>query len=232
MSNPPPTRTPAPPAARDPEEIFPPFAEDRGSPLLLGIHPEAEIRARLEGCGVIDRLTELGFRSLRIDISPYRIEGQTVRVYDDAVDPDRLLIDLRLRIEDIVPAIRFVTQEAMHESRMLRIEWLAFQNPRGQFTPDRPRLPDQRYPGLGLGEKAVRLLAQFAHDHRCDGLLSFPDHYHNAVMYARRFVFFHAGRHGAHQGMMRDLRERSLAERSFAIDAGCLRSEPGARPEA
>jgi len=232
MSDQPPLRPPHPPTAQNPEEVFPPLAEDRGSPLLLGTHPESETLARLEGCGVIDRLAELGFRSLRFDISPYRVEGQTVRVYDETADPDRLLIDLRLRIEDVVPAIRFATQEPLREARMLRIEWLAFQNPRGQFTPDRPRLPDQRYPGLGLGEKIVRFLGQLAYDHRCDGLLSFPDHYHNAVMYARRFVFFHAGRHGAHQGMMRDLQERPLAERSFAIDAGCLRSEPGARPEA
>jgi len=232
MSDQPPTRSPESPAAHNPEEIFPPIAEDRGSPLLLGTHPEAETRARLEGCGVIDRLAELGFRSVRIDISPYRVEGQTVRVYDEAVDPDHLLIDLRLRIEDVVPAIRFVTQEPLREARMLRIEWLASQNPRGHFTPDRPQLPDQRYPGLGIGEKAVRFLGQLAYDHRCDGLLSFPDHYHNAVMYARRFIFFHAGRHGALRGMMRDLRERTLAERSFAIDAGCLRSEPGARQEA
>jgi hypothetical protein len=181
---------------------------------------------------VIHRLAELGFRTLRFETSPYSVESQTFRVYDEIADPNRLLIDLRLRIEDVVPAIRFVTEEPLREARMIRVEWLALQNPRGEFTPERPRLPDQRLPGLGMGEKVVRFLGHLAHDHRCEGLLSFPEHYHNAALFARRFVFFHPGRHGALQGMMRDLQERTLAERSLAIDAGCLLSDPDARPEA
>lgn len=232
MSGQPPTLPPVAPESPNPDEVFPPIAEYRGSPLLLGTHPEEDVRARLEACGVTHRLAELGFRALRFEISPYSVESQTVRIYDESPDPDRLLIDLRLRIETVLPAIRFVTEEPLHEARMLRIEWLALQNPPGEFTADRPPLLDQRYPGLGLGEEAVRFLGHLAHDHRCEGLLSFPDHYHNAVMYARRFVFLHPGRHGAHQGMMRDLRDRTLAERSVAIDDGCLLSEPGACPVA
>jgi hypothetical protein len=232
MSGPPPTRSPDPPEGPSQDDVFPPISEYRGSPLLLGTHPDEDVRGRLEACGVIDRLAELGFRSLLLEISPYSVEGQTLRLYDEAPEPGRLLIDLRLRIEDVVPSLRFVTGEPLREVRMLRIEWLALQNPRGAFTPERPPLPDQSYPGLGLGEKAVRFLGYLARDHRCDGLLSFPDHYHNAVMYARRFLFFHPARHGAHQGMMRDLQERTLADRSFAIDAGCLWSDPGHRSEA
>ena len=232
MSGQPPTGSSDPTNGPSVDDILPALAEDRGSPLLLGAHSEEETRARLQACGVIDRLADLGFRVLRFEISPYRVEGQTIRMYDEVADPDRLLIDLRLRLEDVIPAVRFVTEEPLREARMLRIEWLALQNPRGAFTPEQPRLPDQRHPGLGLGAHAVRFLEHLAHDHRCDGLLSFPEHYHNAVMYARRFVFFHAGRQGAHQGMLRDLQDRTLAERSFAIDAGCLLSEPGARLEA
>jgi hypothetical protein len=53
--------------------------------------------------------------------------------------------------------------------------------------------------------------------------MSFPQHYHNAVIYGRRYVFFHPSLQGKHEAMVRDLRDRTLAERSFAIDDGFLR---------
>ena len=204
-------------------------AEWRRATLFLGLHDADDLRKRLDDCGIIDRLAGLGFRSLHFEIEPLSIEGQSMRLYDEMAAPERLLMELRLRVRQIVPALRLVNEEPLHEVRMLGVEWGLLQNPRAAFTPDRPPLPDQRHPGLGLAGKATRLIEGFARDHHCDGVLSFPQHYHNAVIYAHRFVCFHPARQGALRAMMRDLTERGLAERSFAIDAGCLVAEPGGR---
>ncbi len=200
-----------------------------GSTLFLGVHTPEETLERLSACGILDRLEAMDFRPLlRIDsMTP---DGQSVRVYDGAPEPGRLLLELKLRVTEITPALRLATEVPLRPLRMLRLEWGLLQNPRGAFTPERPRLPDQAHPGLGLSSVTMKFLDDLARDQRCDGLLSFPQHYHNAMIYGRLYVYFHPARQGWHEAMARDLRERTLAERSFAIDAGCLVAEPGGKP--
>jgi hypothetical protein len=226
----------APPKPRDlleqgfrMDELVSQLAGHEGSTLFLGSHTREEMVARFSACGILKRLDAMGFHPL-FRIEPMRPEGQSVRVYDEAPEPERLLIEFKLRLSELVPVLRLATEAPLHPLRMLRLEWGLLQNPRASFTPARPRLPDQTHPGLGLSNEAGKFLDELAREHRCDGLLSFPQHYHNAVIYARRYVYFHPARQGWHEAMQRDLCERTLAERSFAVDVGCLILEPGGKP--
>ncbi len=207
------------------EDVVSQLTDHYGPTLFLGVHTTDDTRALLENHGIPERLQDLGFGPLHLEIHPLTSEGQTLRVYDQKIDPDRLLMEFRLRIGEMAPALKLATEVPLPPLRMLRIEWLVLQNPRADFVPERPRLPDQRYPGLGIGAAVGAFLEELAQDHRCDGILSFPQHYHNAVIYGRRYVFFHPSRQGTHEAMVSQLRDRTLADRSFAIDAGFLVDE-------
>jgi hypothetical protein len=71
------------------------------------------------------------------------------------------LVDLRLAEPSAI------VEEPLFKARGLRVlslavRWLALQDPRGRFTPERPRLPGQRYPGLGLGKRLYERLMVWA----------------------------------------------------------------------
>jgi hypothetical protein len=198
------------------------LTEHYGPTLFLGLHTATDTLARLRARDIPARLEQLGFADLHLVIGARTPEGQTLRVFDREPGPDQLLMEFKLRIDDLKPTLELVTRKPLASFRLLRIEWALFQNPRAQFTPERPRLPEQRYPGLGIGELAGTFLEDLAKEHHCDGLLSFPQHYHNAAIYSRRYTFFHPSHQGALEAMMRDLKKRTLADRSFAIDAGFL----------
>ena len=63
---------------------------------------------------------------------------------------------------------------------LLRVEWLLLQNPRGEFTADRPRLPGQAHPGLGMSQDISALFVLACDRLQLDGLLFVPAHYHTA----------------------------------------------------
>jgi hypothetical protein len=207
------------------EDVVSQLTDHYGPTLFLGVHTTDDTRVLLENHGIPDRLQDLGFDPLHLEIHPLTSQGQTLRLYDQKSDPDRLLMEFRLRIGEMAPALKLATEVSLPPLRMLRIEWLVLQNPRAEFVVERPRLPEQQHPGLGMGAAVGAFLEELAHDHRCDGILSFPQHYHNAVIYGRRYVFFHPSRQGTHEAMLSQLRERTLADRSFAIDAGFLVDE-------
>jgi hypothetical protein len=207
------------------EDVVSQLTDHYGPTLFLGVHTLDDTRALLQKHGILDRLEALGFGPLHLETQPQTSEGQILRVYDREVDPGQLLMEFRLRINEMAPALKLATEVPLRPLLMFRIEWMVLQNPLREFTPERPRLPDQRYPGLGIGRTVGDLLEELAREHQCDGLLSFPQHYHNAVIYGRRYVFFHPSRQGVHEAMVSQLRDRTLAECSYAIDAGFLVDE-------
>jgi len=108
--------------------------------------------------------------------------------------------------------------EAPITADLIVLEWMLMQHPRAYFRPERPPLPGQRYPGLGLGRRALALLEIMAMRVGADGLLTFPEYMHNAVIYDRRFKFVDPQREGELHALERDLRHLSLAGQSWAVE--------------
>jgi hypothetical protein len=111
-------------------------------------------------------------------------------------------------------------------SDILNIRWLSLQNPVGNFTPDRPRLPGQRYPGSKLGRTVLSLICELAEARGRDGLVNLPEHFHNAYLY-ENFKFLNPDDQGTFERMSCDLKsaieEKGLAMVSWAIYLGFLR---------
>jgi len=106
--------------------------------------------------------------------------------------------------------------------RMLLIHWLALSDPDRPFSIDRPRLPGQERPGLGLLSECLSLLRQIGKEFLLDGILDVPDHFHTALIYSRAFRFLDPQAEGRFQAMARDLKGLPLALASEAIGEGCL----------
>ena len=97
------------------------------------------------------------------------------------------------------------------------------QNPLANFSPDKPRLPGQKYPGLGMGEVIMEILVFMCRRLRTAGLLNIPEYYHNAQMYGAQFQFLDPFQEARRIAIARDLHSRySLSQISWAIDLGCV----------
>jgi hypothetical protein len=94
------------------------------------------------------------------------------------------------------------------------------QNPRANFTLDRPRLPGQRFPGLGLARWILELLRIMADRLSCEGLISNPDRYHNARLYARHMRFYDPAIEARFQALSQLLKTLPLPEAAGALENG------------
>lgn len=217
---------PADLAAGDEEDDL--AAALRGDPRLLpqrrflGFYSEAGLRRALDAYGLLDELARRGYPAPRIRVDARDPARQAVRVLAD--DEGEVLAELVAREGSFV-----VDDPEAHEwpgrgrvFAMLVVEWLTLRDPRATFTAERPRLPGQTAPGLGLGPQVLELLVQASRRLGKDGVLEFPDHYHNAVLYGRRFRYASPELEGRVRAIARDAAGMPLADVSWAIDAGAL----------
>lgn len=194
--------------------------------LFLGRFDGAALRRELEQAGVLPGLRERGYDDLTLRFELASGEHRLFVFPSGGLEP---LVDLRLAeavivVKEIVPR-----PHGLELLSVLSIHWLALQDPRASFTAERPRFPGQRHPGLGLVRPLVRRLHDWARNWGKDGLLNFPEYFHNACLYAEAFRFVSPARQGRFEALQRDLAPHPLAVASSLVDAGEIVEEPGAR---
>jgi hypothetical protein len=79
------------------------------------------------------------------------------------------------------------SRRAVPGMETILLEWLLLQNPRGEFSLRRPRLPGQQHPGLGLLRDIMGWLVVVCEQRGLDGISFTAAHYHIA-MQSRRLV--------------------------------------------
>jgi len=191
------------------EDVLGPLAGMAGRRRFLGYYSLHGAELALERTGLFDRLRRLGFEEPYAQLELDNPAGETVRVFGDRRSHEPL-IELRARRD----------RHAVPGCEVLRVEWLLLQNPRAQFTAERPALPGQRYPGLGLLEETVALLVLICDRLGLDGIYFVPSHYHLAAQ-GRRLLRFLEPRHEAlFRELERALGDLSLAAATQAVDDG------------
>jgi hypothetical protein len=189
---------------------------------LFGRYSPDDLRGRLSACGLLPGLSERGYPDPLIVLSCSDPSDQRICLYAGKETRDRLLLETRLRIASFHPRrpVGPFTEESSF--RMLVIDWLVLSSPDGSFSVDRPRLPGQEKPGLGLLDEAIALLKLFSRELSVDGVLDVPDHFHTALFYSKAFRFLDPEAEGRFLAIARDLAGVPVALSSDAIREGCL----------
>lgn len=206
----------------EPDDVLDQLLEDRGPTRFMGIWDEQRIRREFERHQVWKKLQELGYShaSLRLDISDPYEHRLTIR--DSRAAPDVSLIEIVLHCTTI-PQKQLPAGLQVPSLRTLFVEWMLLQHPRGNFTEERPRLPGQRYPGLGLSREMFLILFRLACDLEVHALAVTPGHYHNAVIFSRRLHYLRPESEARLRCYVRDFAGRPLAEVSWGFELGCVR---------
>ena len=182
---------------------------------FLGYYSRHGNELALERSGVLDRLRALGFEPwLEMDLdSP---GGETLRVFGS---PGRgeLLTELRAARDPL----------ALAGFELLRVEWLMIQNPRSAFPADRPALPGQRHPGLGLLRDVISLLILVCDRLGLDGLYFVPSHFHLAAQSRKYLRFVRPEDEARFRAMCQALDDLPLGQATRAVAEGRVRDERG-----
>jgi acetoin utilization deacetylase AcuC-like enzyme len=176
---------------------------------LLGFYSMQGLELTLERTGLLDRIRDLGFRHPALELDLDNPAGDTIRLYGDRRRRE-LLIETRLLID----------RRTLPGLAMLRVEWLLLQNPCGQFTAERPRLPGQAHPGLGMLQDLIALFVLACDRLQLDGLLFVPSHYHIAVHGRKTMRFLNPADEGLYRALEAPLQGLSLAAAAEAVAAG------------
>lgn len=198
--------------------------------LFLGRFTEQDLRALMEKVGLMDLIRSKGYSDLVFTLTR---QDFTSRLYVNHERPGKetRLIELILREGMFRPKKTFLERFDFKEGlTMILVEWLALQDPKGSFTPERPKLPGQSHPGLGGLRNMQEMLYFFGQKSGKDAIVDVPQHYHAAVIYsrlytdiyARMYSFFSPVDAGLFKALTRDLDGRPLAQVSQAVGLGCL----------
>ena len=200
-----------------PEELGGDVAEDvaadlgmrsRRDELLLGFYSAEGLEHALERYGILGELRRLGY-------GPFRVE-----LKHDAVGDGARLLDVSSG-EPLIEVV--VERKRIAGAEVLYVHWLSLRNPRARFSDDRPPLPGQDVPGLGLAREMTEILVRMALRLGLEGLAFRPAAYHLAYRGREALRFLDPARQGRFEALMEALRHLPLAEATRLVDAGKLR---------
>lgn len=201
------------------------------SNLFMGRYDEKQLMEMMDGVGIVAILHRKGYRDLVVSIHKQDVYTSRLYVNLDSLEKETRLIELIVREGIFRPKENFVPSYDFSSGlSMLLIEWLALQDPKAQFSPDKPRLPGQQYPGLGALKNMQELLYELGKSTGKDAIIDIPETFHAAAIYARlyselssrMYSFFSPIDAGIMRAMLRDLNGRPLADISFAVSFDCL----------
>lgn len=214
----------------DPAVLLGPDVKARtGPPKFLDFYGTQGLELAFERYGLWAALARRGFPHASLSV---RVDEERHYLFVDAPGPSGplRLIEMVVRRDTMLPAPPTGMPTLPEHVEVLTIDWLLLQNPLAPFAPERPRLPGQARPGLGVGWRVLALLCRAVERLGLAGLVTVADHLHNAEHYARELPFFdpaYAGRLRALLGLLREKERLQVAQASWALEWGLVRDSAG-----
>lgn len=206
------------------EDVYGDLVGRRRALRILGFYSRHGIELALERYGVFGRLREKGFMDLRLEVVPDDPARQIIRVRGK-----RHHLGEPLLLIELVVAKR--TVEAPYEPDesidVLEVNWLLLQDPSKSFTLERPPLPGQEHPGLGVAREAEQMLIRAADRTSLAALLDRPQHFHNALGSAKRFHFVDPEEEGRFRALAAQLADHPVETASQLVDEGKVLNADG-----
>ncbi|MBI5500729.1 MAG: hypothetical protein HY907_10845 [Deltaproteobacteria bacterium] len=203
------------PTPQDVDEVLP--RRGRGAMLFDFYSPEA-VEEALDRYGVTPKLHARGFGETAVELETADPEHQVVRVRGRKDGHTYLLGEAFLHTGVWTTTAPFAERLRNREVPLLFIQWLRLQDPTRPFGPDRPRLPGQDHPGLGVGREVVRMFLGMAERLHLGGIASCPEFAHNAVLYETVFRFFDPAVQGRFDALRDACAGLTLAELAWAVE--------------
>lgn len=186
-----------------------------------------ELDHRFRAAGLIDAIATRGFHDVDIGIRrpATGLPHITMHAWRNGIRA--LLLDACLT-EATVRDVRLAPgADADPESvELLVAYWVREQDPTRPFVAQRPPLPLQDHPGLGVLPSAFRVLRTLARDLGKDGVAAVPKFFHDAVIFyrSRLFLFLDGTEQGRFERMLADLAPLPLAHATLALLDGHVRA--------
>lgn len=204
--------------------------KDRGR-RFLDHYGTRGLRVAFERYGLIAALERRGFKDIQVE-TRIATDRHELLVSSGA---DRLVeIVLRRDILSVPHHVLDAKQPAEIAKpdtyRVLTIDWLALQNPRVPFSAEKPRLPGQEHPGLGIGWRVMTLLARTVERLELDGFVTVAEYLHNAELYAREMPHLDPREAARLSALLRTLRNDealNTAQASWAMEWGFVYEDGG-----
>lgn len=200
--------------------------------LFLNRFNNEDIMKMLDNVGLIKHLNSVGFNDIRVEIKKDENLINHLKIYYETINPDNLLINLRVSESKFVPDKRFLEETAgTTVLDMVIIEWLSAQRPDKSFDSEKPQLPGQSSPGLGSLRYMMDLMYVVGDKLFLDGFMDIPDHLHGAIMYSRKFKFFNPSHEAILKAILRDLEKYSLTDLSWGMLTKTIIDESTGTPQ-
>jgi hypothetical protein len=191
------------------EDLLGSLEESPADLRLLGYYTPHGVELVLESSGIFDRLRDLGYEQPALEFDLAHQGGHMMRIWGGR-DRRDLLAEIRMRRD----------RQTLPGFELLAIEWLLLQNPRARFTTERPPLPGQRHPGLGMLRDVIALLVQVCHRLHLDGITYTPSHFHLASQSTKYLRFREPSDAALFDSLKTAVAGLPLAEQARRVDAG------------
>jgi hypothetical protein len=181
-----------------------------------------------EEAGVLEALRAKGFGGFEVAIADTGVVVPHVLLRAHKAGQPYLLLDACLR--RIALAERDASASGLTVTGpldLLLVHWVRAEDPTAAFAHERPPLPLQTHPGLGVLRRAFRVAMHIAADLGTDGVASRPKFFHDAVIFhrSRLFLFLDGREQGRFEALRRDLSALSLQQATLAVAGWCVRGE-------
>lgn len=208
--------------ALDEDDFIDQLTTHSGSTLLLGMFTAGDLRKVLERSGIFPDLRLKGIDDFIIKINPLEDFDQVLKIYSQKQDNANLLAELRLKEGEIRPPQNSEDFVDFPVCCILSIEWMMMQNPFKVFNSPKAGLPGQEHPGLGQARRVLKLIIAYCRLKNLDGVVNFPEYFHNAYLYRHVFKFYDPTKEAEFYAVLRDAESLSLTDLSWAVNDGCV----------
>ena len=188
----------------------------RGAVRLLGYYSAQGIEYALYRFGLLEQVRRLGYEDLRVVVDRVAL-GDRMRLLGRADGQEHLLVEGVYARHRVQPP-RGATSEVL--PRVLFVHWLTLRHPRGTWSAERPQLPGQDAPGLGMAREAGEMLARMAERLELAGVALRPAWYHVAFACRSRFRFVDPARQGRYEALLDALSTLPLLDATKAVAEG------------
>ncbi|MDD5765553.1 MAG: hypothetical protein PHW79_04815 [Candidatus Marinimicrobia bacterium] len=159
------------------------------SDFFLGVFSQKGLHYIIRAFGLIDTLNQSGLNDITIDIDTSDSHTHRLYTFTGAHQPENVLCELVVKQGPLNLNEHGSTILPERKPNLLQVEWLLLQNPKSDFSNERPPLPGQSHPGLGIGDRLLQILIIMTKRLRLEGMVNKPRYFHTAFMFTKGFSF-------------------------------------------